>query len=74
MVIVFFLTIVDDYTRCTWVFLMKAKSEILKYLFYFFHHILKQYKTHVHTISTSSRTFLISNLQTFRSDNGSEFL
>ena len=70
----FFLTIVDDYTRCTWVFLMKVKSETLKYLFYFFHHIIKQYKKHVHTISSGSGTCLLSDLQTFRSDNGSEFL
>lgn len=33
----YFLTIVDDYTRCTWIFLMKLKYETRLILESFFH-------------------------------------
>ena len=54
----FFLTIVDDYTRFTWLFLMKSKSETRAILTNFLAYI----HTHVNT-----------NIQTLISDNGQEF-
>jgi hypothetical protein len=54
----FFLTIVNDYTRFTWLFLMKSKSETRA--------ILTNFLAYVHT------HFNI-NIQTLRSDNGQEF-
>jgi len=51
----FFLTIVDDYTRFTWLFLMKSKSETRA--------ILTNFLAYVHT-------HFNTNIQTLRSDNG----
>ncbi|KAM7485260.1 hypothetical protein LguiA_001269 [Lonicera macranthoides] len=55
----YFLTIVDDYTRFTWIFLMRHKSEAQPLLKHFFSYALTQFN---------------SRIKTFRSDNGSEFL
>jgi len=54
----FFLTIVDDYTRFTWLFLMKFKSETRASLTNFLAH----FYTHFNT-----------NIQNLRSDNGQDF-
>ena len=40
----YFLTIVDDYSRCTWVFLMKHKSEASYLIQSFYNMILTQFK------------------------------
>ena len=55
----FFLTIVDDFTRCTWVFLMQHKSETQNLLKYFI---------------TFARTQFHASVKTIRVDNGAEFL
>jgi hypothetical protein len=54
----YFLTIVDDYTRCTWVYLMNHKSDTLSILQSFIQLIEKQFSATVKHI---------------RSDNGFEF-
>jgi hypothetical protein len=58
LVIDFFLTIIDDHTRFTWLFLMKSKSETRV--------ILTNFLAYVHT-------HFNTNIQTPRSDNGQEF-
>ena len=55
----YFLTIVDDFTRFTWIFLMQHKSEAQSLLKRFFSYVLTQFDTRI---------------KTFRSDNGGEFL
>ena len=55
----YFLTIVDDFSRFTWVFLMHHKSETQPTLRRFFHYVKTQFNT---------------NIQQLRSDNGAEFL
>jgi transposase InsO family protein len=55
----YFLTIVDDYTRFTWIFLMRHKNEAQS--------ILKQFFCYVVTHFTS-------RIKIFHSDNGGEFL
>ncbi|XP_019425060.1 PREDICTED: uncharacterized protein LOC109333936 [Lupinus angustifolius] len=55
----YFLTIVDDFTRHTWLFLMFSKAETRNIIINFIHFVYIQYNTHVKTI---------------RSDNGKEFL
>lgn len=55
----FFLTIVDDHTRCTWTYLIANKSHVPHILQTFYHYILNQFHTSIKAI---------------RSDNGSEFL
>ncbi|KAK3021989.1 hypothetical protein RJ639_045684 [Escallonia herrerae] len=54
----YFLTIVDDHSRATWVFLMKFKSETRHYLLMFFNWIKTQFNTRI---------------KVFRTDNGLEF-
>ena len=54
----FFLTIVDDFTRCTWVFLMQHKSETHKLL---------------QTFITFAQTQFHALIKIIRVDNGSEF-
>ncbi|CAM8930112.1 unnamed protein product [Rhodiola kirilowii] len=54
----YFLTLVDDFSRSTWTFLMKQKSEVSSIVIQFFHLIETQFNR---------------NIKIFRSDNGSEF-
>jgi transposase InsO family protein len=54
----YFLTIVDDYTRCTWVYLMQHKSEARSLLQSFINLVENQFSTTIKII---------------RSDNGLEF-
>lgn len=54
----YFLTIVDDYSRTTWVYLMKSKSETSRYLLHFLKWVRTQFNTTVKRV---------------RSDNGLEF-
>jgi len=55
----YFLTIVDDYSRFTWIFLMSHKNEAQSLLKNFFNYVLTQFETHI---------------KIFRSDNGGEFI
>ena len=55
----YYVTFIDDYTRCTWVYLLKKKSE----LFSLFSHFLQMVKTQFGTV--------VRNL---RSDNGREYI
>ncbi|KAL6323616.1 hypothetical protein AAG906_039210 [Vitis piasezkii] len=55
----YFLTIVDDYTRFTWIFLMKHKDEAQPLIKHFFSYVSTQFASHI---------------KIFRSDNGGEFL
>ena len=54
-----FLTIVDDYTRAVWVYLIKAKTEVFGCIYAFFNLIRSQFK---------------KTVKIFRSDNGTEFV
>jgi len=54
----YFLTIVDDYSRWTWTFLMRLKSDVISLLKHFFIEVETQFGT---------------KIQKVRSDNGSEF-
>ena len=53
----YFLTLVDDHNRCTWVYLLKHKSDALTLIPSFFHMILTQFNVPI---------------KAFRSDNGPE--
>jgi len=55
----YFLTIVDDYSRHTWIYLMKAKSET---------------ETLLHNFATYVKNQFGLNIKTIRSDNGKEFV
>ncbi|GJX06791.1 putative RNA-directed DNA polymerase [Tanacetum coccineum] len=55
----FFLTIVDDFSRAVWVFLLKSKTEVFHNIMVFYNLIKTQFK---------------KNIKVFRSDNGTEFV
>ncbi|KAL0303695.1 UNVERIFIED_CONTAM: Retrovirus-related Pol polyprotein from transposon RE2 [Sesamum radiatum] len=55
----FFVTIVDDYSRGTWIFLMRHKSQVVTFLKNFF---------------SSVHTQFASSVKNIRTDNGLEFL
>jgi len=70
----YFLTIVDDYSRCTWLYLMQHKSETFTMLVHFFNQINHQFNIKIDQINSSNGDIFLPQLQTVRSDNGSEFL
>ncbi|GJS60511.1 putative RNA-directed DNA polymerase [Tanacetum coccineum] len=55
----FFLTIVDDFSRAVWVYLLKSKNEVFHNIMVFYNLIKTQFK---------------KNIKVFRSDNGTEFV
>ena len=55
----YFVTFIDDYSRCTWLFLMKSHSELFHIFQYFFHEIQTQFCVPIKIL---------------RSDNGCEYL
>ncbi|KAJ0085512.1 hypothetical protein Patl1_07285 [Pistacia atlantica] len=70
----FFLTIVDDYSRCTWIYSMKNKSETFNMLIHFFNQINRQFNKKISRINSGNGQIFLPQLQTIRSDNGTEFL
>ncbi|GJS58260.1 putative RNA-directed DNA polymerase [Tanacetum coccineum] len=55
----YFLTVVDDYTRAVWVFLMQSKTEVFDNISEFYNLIKNQFN---------------KSIKIFRSDNGTEFV
>jgi Reverse transcriptase (RNA-dependent DNA polymerase)/Integrase core domain len=67
----YFFTIVDDFTRCTWVYLMKNKSETQSYLKTFCAMVKTQFDTQIKIIRSDNAPELISNeMQIFFRLNG----
>lgn len=50
----YFLTIVDDYSRATWIFLMKTKNEVLHIFPRFLTMVETQYKTQVKAVRSDN--------------------
>ena len=50
----YFLTIIDDCTRVTWVYMMKNKSEVTQHFSDFIKHVLTQYKAVIKVIRTDN--------------------
>jgi len=65
MVINIFLTIVDDYSRYTWIFPLKQKSEVVKILEDFVVFIQTQFETIIKVIRSDNRTEYIQVLYPF---------
>ena len=67
----YFLTIVDDYTRCTWLYLMKTKSETQLHLCSFHALIKTQFNANIKIVCSANGTeFLVKELQKFFLDQG----
>ena len=57
----YFLTIVDDFSRCTWIFLMKHKSETQSFLKSFFALVANQYNTQIKRVQTENAPTITSD-------------
>ena len=68
----YFLTIVDDYTRCTWIFLMTHKSETQSLMKSFVTFVRSQFSTTIKAIRSDNGAEFLS-LREFFLDNGVEF-
>ena len=68
----FFLTIVDDFTRCTWIFLMQHKSEVHHLLMNFVEFVQTQFHTTIKIVRSDNRIEFLS-LQPFFTFCGIEF-
>ena len=55
----YFLTLVDDCTRATWVYMMKNKSDVSKVFPLFLKHVKTQYKTDVKAIRSDNAPELV---------------
>lgn len=67
----YFLTIVDDYTRITWIFLMVNKSKTFIKLRQFIIDVKNQHNTNIHTIRSNNGTeFTSTNFQNIVHLNG----
>ncbi|GKB75768.1 ribonuclease H-like domain-containing protein [Tanacetum coccineum] len=55
----YFLTVVDDFTRAVWVFLLRGKDEVFHHIVTFFNLVKNQFD---------------KTIKVFRSDNGTEFI
>lgn len=67
----YFLLIVDDYSRATWVFLMRHKSETQSPLRHFILYVKTQFSTQVQTLRTDNgQGFLANDLELFLREEG----
>ena len=67
----FFLTVVDDFSRSTWVFLMQHKIEVNTIIPYFFKFVEKQFHTQIQKIqSDNGREFFNSQTREFLTNLG----
>jgi hypothetical protein len=55
----FFIFFIDDFSKATWLYLLRSKEEVFDYFFEFVNRIETQHNT---------------KLKTFRSDNGTKFI
>ncbi|PKU71260.1 Retrovirus-related Pol polyprotein from transposon TNT 1-94 [Dendrobium catenatum] len=67
----YFLVLIDDYTKYTWVYLLKQKNEVSSFLVNFINYIEKQFNTAVHTLRSDGGTeFNNSHLKNFTLSRG----
>lgn len=69
----YFLTIVDDYSRCTWVFSMQVKSEILNFFSIVLIFFIRKLGCNISSISSGVNSLIIQQLKTFIYDDVSQF-
>ena len=67
----YFVSFIDDYSRCTWVFLMKDRSELFSIFKSFFAQIQNQFGVSIRTFcSDNALEYLSSQFQQFMSHHG----
>ena len=67
----YFVIFIDDFSRCTWLFLMKNRSELFSIFEQFYREIRTQFGLSIRTLrSDNAREYLSQQFQTFMSSNG----
>ncbi|KAM7509738.1 hypothetical protein LguiB_008613 [Lonicera macranthoides] len=67
----YFVTFVNDYSRTTWLYLMKSRSELFSHFCAFCAEIKTQFATSVHILrSDNAKEYLSSSFQTYMIQNG----
>lgn len=67
----YFLTVVDDFSRATWIFLMRHKSEATSYIKYFIAHVGNQFPVSIKRLRTDNGTeFINQELRSYLADKG----
>ncbi|GJX29327.1 putative RNA-directed DNA polymerase, partial [Tanacetum coccineum] len=67
----YFLTIVDDFSRAVWVYLLKSKDEVFGYFVEFVNLIANQFLKRIKTVRSDNGTEFINNkMEQFLKENG----
>nr|KYP72342.1 Retrovirus-related Pol polyprotein from transposon TNT 1-94 [Cajanus cajan] len=67
----YFVTFIDDYSRCTWLFLMKNRSELFFIFQSFYNEIHNQFGVSIRTFhSDNAREYLSHSFQAFMTSHG----
>ena len=67
----YFVTFIDDFSRCTWLFLMKNRSELFSIFEQFYKEIKTQFGVSIRTLrSDNAREYLSHQFQNFMTSNG----
>ncbi|KAI3499188.1 hypothetical protein L1887_34981 [Cichorium endivia] len=67
----YFLTVVDDFTRATWVYLLKSKDEVFGFIFSLSKILQTQFSVKIKTIRTDNGTEFVNNrMKTFCTNEG----
>ncbi|KAK2437071.1 putative mitochondrial protein [Trifolium repens] len=67
----YFVTFIDDFSRCTWIFLMKNRSELFPIFQKFYQEIKTQFGVSIRTLrSDNAREYLSHQFQNFMALNG----
>ena len=62
----YFVTFIDDYSRCTWLFLMKNRSDVFRIFQEFYAEIKNQFNTSIKILRTdNAREYMSSQFQYF---------
>ena len=67
----YFVTFIDDFSRCTWLFLMKNRSELYSIFQQFYQEVKTQFGVSIQTLrSDNANEYLSHQFQNFMSSNG----
>lgn len=67
----YFVTFFDDYSRTTWVYLLKTKSDVFSAVKSFVHMVSTQFDVKIHTFRSDNGTkYLLGGLSSFFDESG----
>ena len=67
----YFVTFIDDYSRCTWLFLMKTRVELFSIFQKFHAEILAQFNTSIRILrSDNAKEYFSMSFSSFMSSHG----